>query len=369
MSKPIRLVAVAEALQAAAASSLPSAPAFGYRREALVQILSSTPSTYPGLELLAHVNPTAAAAERTIELALDGTTIRLELVAGVERPEICDIIHLADGQDARRAGLVTGLESSRVVLAGAGSLGSQIGLLLAQAGVGAFEVLDNDVLSAENLSRHACDVVDLGREKAVAVSDLLSRRGARAAARSCDLCALSDEEFHDCLSGAALVVATTDSPQAQFIVNEACLKAHVPLVAVGAYERAQGGEVLTLRPGQGPCLYCAVGFRAQVSPDLNLGERRQAYQAADTNRLDAEPGLAADISYLASTAAAYALAVLDPDGSRADLLSVDRSFVLVHGGSRPHEGQLFRQPFDLVYAQVARTEPCPVCGFVSAGHA
>ena len=126
------------------------------------------------------------------------------------------------------------------------------------------------------------------------------------------------------------------------------------------------GDVLVVRPGKGPCLYCATGFRATVSPAAGPHERRQAYQLADMNRLTAEPGLGLDITYLASIVAAHVIAVLDPTGSRAELVA-HGGFTLLHGPSAPRAeySDLFRRPMEVVHARVVRDTPCSVCGYLS----
>ncbi len=166
------------------------------------------------------------------------------------------------------------------------------------------------------------------------------------------------------------MVATTDSPLVQFLINEAVVRLGKVGVFAGAYELARAGEVLVVRPGSGPCLYCATGFRAAAAPNANLHERRQAYQSADLDRLTAEPGLGIDISFLASVTAAHVLAVLDPDGIRAVLLE-HGGFTLVHGPSKPSgdHAALFRRPLDVLHATVVRDEPCPVCGFHKSAEA
>ena len=138
-----------------------------------------------------------------------------------------------------------------------------------------------------------------------------------------------------------------------------------PGLFAGAYTSAAGAEIIPVRRG-GPCYFCVAGFRASLAPDLSPTERRQAYQDADANRMVAEPGLGVDINYVASVTAAHALAMLDPKGSRADLIS-DAGFILIHGPSRPKGGlaELFTKPLETVSARVTRDEPCPVCGFCS----
>jgi hypothetical protein len=99
---------------------------------------------------------------------------------------------------------------------------------------------------------------------------------------------------------------------------------------------------------------------------MSLHERRQAYQSADQNRLEAEPGLAVDITHLAAITAAHVLALLDPAGNRAALLK-HGGFTLLHGpsGPRSNYADLFQAPLEVVHARVVRDSPCPVCGFAS----
>lgn len=302
-------------------------------------------------------------------MAIDGREILVEVDALATSPD--EILMLSGSESIidRRRGLVPegGLGKLRVDVFGAGSLGSGAGLLLGQAGVGHVRVYDKDRFDTPNLTRHICDMTDLGREKSVAVAERLSLHGVDAIGVTTDVTALSDHQLDALLKGSDLLLATMDSAHAQFVVNEAAIRNKIPAVFAGAFERACGGEVVVVRPGAGPCLLCAVGFRAGLAQDVHLKERRQAYQDADQNRLEAEPGLGADIGYIAAMAAAYCLAVLDPNGSRSALLDDGHAFALVHGGSRPRDeyADLFRAPFDLIHARVVRDTPCPVCGYQS----
>jgi molybdopterin/thiamine biosynthesis adenylyltransferase len=291
--------------------------------------------------------------------------VSLTLERGVPGAFEVMVVRGKEEMDSRRTDAVmAGLGEKAVILFGAGSLGSTIGLLLAEAGVGRFTVVDHDRLDGANLSRHTCDLRDLGREKAVAVAEMLERRMAHAAPIVRDILSLADMELAGLVKSHDLVLATTDSPSTQFVVNEACVRTGVPGLFVGAYERACGGEVIVVRPGD-PCLFCSVGFRAEVAPEVTVKERRQAYQAADANQLVAEPGLAVDITYLAAIGAAHALAILDPGGSKGHLAWPRRSFTLVHGGSTPQAAfaDLFHSPFEVIHALPRRSDPCPVCGW------
>jgi hypothetical protein len=300
-------------------------------------------------------------------LILGDAAFTLSLDADLPTPDEYELLEGWEALDTRRGDLVpsAGLGSRTVFLAGAGSLGSAIGVLLAQAGVGNLIVGDIDVVSTGNLSRHACSWTDLGRVKAVAVAELLRHRGSHARPVHIDLAAAAGQELEALVRAADLTVATTDSHAAQFTINEAVVNTGRPAVFAAAYERACAGEILARVPGACPCLFCAVGFRAGVTEALRPQERRRAYQSADTNRLEAEPGLALDIGFIASVATAHCLALLDPDGSRGDLVGPEGAFTLVHGPSRPRGpyADLFRSPLDLIRVRVGTDAPCPVCGY------
>lgn len=368
MSARMRLVAVEEAVLQAASSGA-SQPVYGFTRpsEGLIQVLSAEPSCGVPLEHVGVVNPPDSSLDRGVTLPLSEGDVVLELAPGFPPPDVVEIVNLAEALASRRLGSVreAGLCAARVVFFGGGSLGSKIAVALAEAGVGHPTVVDNDSMDASNISRHACDLLDLGRPKAIALADLLRRRGAEAMPIERDILTFTDPELDDLLGGADLAIATTDSPAAQFIVNEACVRTNTPGLFVGAWELARGGELCAYQPGVTPCYYCCTGFRAELASGVSPKERRQAYQAADAERLVAEPGLGVDIAYLASVASSYALALLDPTGSRAALLAEGHGFLLLHGGSEPQAQyvDLFRAPFDFVRARVRREDPCPVCGW------
>lgn len=329
-----------------------------------MQLLSAEATRDVPLQRIGTLNPVGASDSR-VELPLPRGPVILELAPDVPRPESVEVVDVAAALDSRRAGLVAQEDLSRatVVGFGAGSLGSLIAVPLAQAGVGRLRLVDNDRLDAANVSRHACGLLDLGRAKARALADLLRWRGADAQPIERDILQLTDAELDALLQNADLAVATTDSPAAQFVVNEACVRTGTSALFGGAWELARGGELCVYRPGLTPCYYCATAFRAELSSDLAPKARRQAYQSADANRLSAQPGLGTDIAHLASVAASYALAMLSPSASRAMLLADGRSFVLLHGGSQPQAqyAELFEAPFEVLRARVVRDDPCPVC--------
>jgi hypothetical protein len=268
---------------------------------------------------------------------------------------------------SRAEGIVdtTQLARKRVVVVGAGSVGSTLGVDLAKCSVGLLRFIDPDRLSSANMSRHACDIHHLGRFKVNAVKDLILSRNPKAQVETFeeDFLELSFETQTKRFNEADLVIAATDSNDCQFMINEICLHSRVPSLYIGCYSRAQAGEVVYVIPGETPCFRCLMEFRARARAELNSRERRQAYRDGRDGGLKAEPGLAIDIGYMTSVAASFGLALLAPDPERQALLDPERNLVMFHAGSEPGEryAGLFTMPFDYVRARTKRDRACEAC--------
>lgn len=341
-----------------------SGVAFGVVREPerLIQVFSLQPNGTSAFQALGVLRMAAGDGVST-------PTATLTPQPWVPRPATTRIINLGIEFASRREPVLHGtdLDGKKALLLGAGSVGSVLAVQLAQAGLGSFDVVDPDRLEASNLTRHACGLNDLGRPKTAAVADLIRQRGCRARAIPANILEMPRDEFQQLVQDADLVVASMDSIAAQFLANEACVAAGKPALFIGAYERASAGEILAVLLG-GPCLYCAAGFRGQVAP-LPENSDRPPYQGEEIVEGRGEPGLAIDLALYTSVAAAYALALLDPEGPRRELIDLERRFVLLQsaGPPLPKYAELFTAPLDLRYARVQRSEPCPVCGFQNGG--
>jgi hypothetical protein len=176
-----------------------------------------------------------------------------------------EVIPLLNEFTSRSQGIIdtNALAQKKAAFIGLGSVGSQVSLHLAQSALGHFVLLDPDTLSAANLSRHACDLNDLGRYKTKAVRDLILRRNPKAKVEAFeeDFLQLDGEEQVALLGGSDLVIASTDSNAAQFLVNEICHELSIPSLFAGCYERACAGEILFVIPGKTPCFNCFMEFR------------------------------------------------------------------------------------------------------------
>ncbi|MBH3400138.1 ThiF family adenylyltransferase [Pseudomonas fluorescens] len=91
------------------------------------------------------------------------------------RGAILNILDRNDILSRDLSGTAANLEKTRVVMVGAGSLGSTVALQLARSGVGEIVLIDPDILESANLGRHVLGVDDLARPKANALAERLTQ--------------------------------------------------------------------------------------------------------------------------------------------------------------------------------------------------
>jgi adenylyltransferase/sulfurtransferase len=151
------------------------------------------------------------------------------------------------------------LLDSQVAVIGAGGIGSPVIPYLAAAGVGRLIVVDDDVVSLDNLQRQVLfATADVGRKK-VAVAQ------ARVEALNPDVLFVGVTERLDranvarLLADASLVVDGSDNFATRLIVSDHCTIGKIPLVsaAIGQFQ-AQVGTFRGWEPDK-PCYRCFVG--------------------------------------------------------------------------------------------------------------
>ncbi len=146
------------------------------------------------------------------------------------------------------------LKSARVLVIGAGGLGSPSALYLAAAGVGTLGLVDCDRVDLSNLQRQVLfDSAALDRPKATAARDrlLALNPGIRVIAHELELRAANVREVIDAYD---VVLDGTDRLPTRYLVNDACVLLGKPLVTA-AIHRFEG-QAMTYVPGQGPCYRC-----------------------------------------------------------------------------------------------------------------
>lgn len=156
------------------------------------------------------------------------------------------------------------LKAARVLLVGAGGLGSPAGLYLAAAGVGVLGLVDPDVVDLTNLQRQILhDTNALGAPKVLSGRRRLAAVNPRVRVNPHQT-RLTAANAMDVFAGYDVVVDGTDNFPARYLVNDAAVLSGVPNV-YGAVHRWEG-QVSVFGAEGGPCYRCL--FREPPPPGL-----------------------------------------------------------------------------------------------------
>jgi adenylyltransferase/sulfurtransferase len=146
------------------------------------------------------------------------------------------------------------LKAARVLVVGAGGLGSPAALYLAAAGVGTLGLLDCDRVELSNLQRQVLfDTAGVARPKAEAGRERLASLNPEIRIQAYAL-ELKAANVRAVFENYDLVIDGTDRLATRYVINDACVILGLPLVSA-AIHRFEG-QVMTYLPGRGPCYRC-----------------------------------------------------------------------------------------------------------------
>ena len=138
------------------------------------------------------------------------------------------------------------LKSARVLLVGAGGLGSPLLVYLAAAGVGTIGIVDDDVVSLSNLQRQiAHDTAHVGMPKVESAREMVARLNPHVTIEAHNMRIDADNAL-DLISRYDIVADGSDNFATRYLVSDACYLANRTLVygAVGPFD----GYVSTFKP-------------------------------------------------------------------------------------------------------------------------
>lgn len=145
-------------------------------------------------------------------------------------------------------------KAARVLIVGAGGLGSPAALYLAGAGIGTIGLVDFDVVDATNLHRQLLHgTSDVGRRKLDSAEDRLHNVNPHVHLERHDT-RLTASNAMDILRGYDVVLDGTDNFATRYLVNDACVLLGIPNV-YGAIFRFEGQASL-FATEHGPCYRC-----------------------------------------------------------------------------------------------------------------
>jgi len=146
------------------------------------------------------------------------------------------------------------LLASKVLIIGAGGLGSPALLYLAAAGVGTLGIIDGDVVDLTNLQRQVIHhMSDLGIEKVKSAKNNIKEINPDVNVITYHQLAKADN-IRDIIKEYDFVIDGTDNFPAKFLINDACYLEKKPLSHGGILKFH--GQLITILPDQTSCYRC-----------------------------------------------------------------------------------------------------------------
>ncbi|MEI7479484.1 MAG: molybdopterin-synthase adenylyltransferase MoeB [Actinomycetes bacterium] len=148
------------------------------------------------------------------------------------------------------------LLDAKVLMLGAGGLGSPSALYLAAAGVGHLGIIDMDVVDESNLQRQILHNLDrVGMRKVDSAKAALTGMNPDLEVTTYDT-RLGADNILDIIDGYDVIVDGTDNFPTRYLVNDAALLKKIPVVH-GSIFRFEG-QVTIFDPYNGPCYRCLI---------------------------------------------------------------------------------------------------------------
>ncbi|HSV26787.1 MAG TPA: HesA/MoeB/ThiF family protein [Sedimentisphaerales bacterium] len=149
------------------------------------------------------------------------------------------------------------LRAGRVLIIGAGGLGSPAAFYLAAVGVGRMGIVDSDAVELSNLQRQVIHrTEDIGRSKAVSAQEKVAALNPEVRVdvhqmkvEAGNIAALIDP--YD------FVIDATDNFTAKFLINDGCVAGGKAFCHAGVIR--MGGQMMTVLPGRTACYRCVFG--------------------------------------------------------------------------------------------------------------
>jgi molybdopterin/thiamine biosynthesis adenylyltransferase/rhodanese-related sulfurtransferase len=146
------------------------------------------------------------------------------------------------------------LLDAKVLLVGAGGLGSPAALYLAAAGVGTLGIVDFDVVEASNLQRQVLHSTDrLGTKKVDSARLTIEALNPDVEVVTYDEM-LGPDNVERLIAGYDVILDGTDTFETRYLVNDAAVAAQIPVVHASVFRFE--GQLTTFVPYVGPCYRC-----------------------------------------------------------------------------------------------------------------
>ncbi len=257
-------------------------------------------------------------ARYVVLLDVDGGVSVIEKTANGNRtvPSVA-IIPDGKGMYALGTGLMesSSLKDARALLLGCGSMGCDIAMHLAMAGVGKIILVDPDRVEASNLGRLRDAVIaDVGRRKVDVLEErILGKNPSCKVVKVGEDITKDNERMGALLSETDVAVVSTDNRASRVLFSKALYAAGKPCVFTRCSTRAESGDCFIAHPGHAcyECLYKVVGVASEEVDDFSSAKKAGRLAAyctpEDMGDFAILPGISTDISGITAFASRLVL--------------------------------------------------------------
>ena len=182
---------------------------------------------------------------------------------------------------------------TRVLVMGAGGLGSGVIMNLAALGVGQIKIVDDGIVSESDLNRQLIHKEkNIGRAKVISAKDWIQEYNSDIRVEL-DKIRLNDLNYYSIIQGYNIIVDCFDSYESKYLLNEIAIRHNLTLIH-GA-TKGHIGQVTTIIPSITGCLSCVIPkpkvFKnetyASISPIINT---IASFQAQEVMKLATKKG-------------------------------------------------------------------------------
>ena len=146
------------------------------------------------------------------------------------------------------------LLSSKVLIVGAGGLGSPAALYLAAAGVGTIGIVDGDKVDLTNLQRQIIHrTTDVGVDKVISAENKIKEINPDIKVKTHNLRARANN-IGEVIKEYDFIIDGTDNFAAKFLINDVCYFEKIPYSHAGILQF--DGQLITVLPGETACYRC-----------------------------------------------------------------------------------------------------------------
>lgn len=167
------------------------------------------------------------------------------------------------------------LLDSKVLIAGAGGLGSTVIANLTALGIGTLGIIDKDILEITNYNRqYIHKIQNLGKEKVLSAKEWIEGFNPATIVNTYNF-ELTQENYKEIVKDYDLIIDCFDSYKSKFLLNKIAVLSNKPLIHGGITEFC--GQVTTIVPKETACLNCLF-----PEPDLQTAVPKGVISSAVT---------------------------------------------------------------------------------------